>query len=289
MPSEKEFKVNEYITLKLERGKTNIYVKDRLFNQCKFILLNINEKVRIHGGYIHTPTESIDDIMGYYGFINEPRIDEDGETTITIPSEDEFWAHCSYLQAWSENDYNTNLLSCGLAFPLLKELSKVGDPLAIEVYKKEIKKRFLSQNPFVMIYLLEGLYLRSLNKMDLAEILNKVDFKHLRKLAERDIAFYKKIYGLILGITGYMNEFKISGGKEILIKSLIDITNDKRHWLDGVYLIENYIRRKILTKEEQKKLLLRINFNELYYYYKRFSAMLDHVKELERLKDFLIQ
>ncbi len=37
----KEFKVNEYITLKLEGIKTNIYVKGQLFNQCKFLLLNI--------------------------------------------------------------------------------------------------------------------------------------------------------------------------------------------------------------------------------------------------------
>lgn len=38
----KEFRVNEYITLKLEEGKTNIYVKDQLFNQCKFLLLDIS-------------------------------------------------------------------------------------------------------------------------------------------------------------------------------------------------------------------------------------------------------
>ena len=43
----KEFKVNEYITLKLEGGKTNIYVKSQLFNQCKFLFINIAvEKVR---------------------------------------------------------------------------------------------------------------------------------------------------------------------------------------------------------------------------------------------------
>lgn len=35
----REFKVNEYITLKLEGGKTNIYVKGQLFNQCKFYCL----------------------------------------------------------------------------------------------------------------------------------------------------------------------------------------------------------------------------------------------------------
>ncbi len=37
----KKFEINEFITLKLEYGKTNIYVKSQLFNQCKFLLLNI--------------------------------------------------------------------------------------------------------------------------------------------------------------------------------------------------------------------------------------------------------
>ena len=37
----KEFKVNDYITLKLEDGKTIIYVKGKRFDQCKYLLLNI--------------------------------------------------------------------------------------------------------------------------------------------------------------------------------------------------------------------------------------------------------
>ena len=36
-----EFKVNEHITLKLENGKTNIYIADKLFRQCKYLLLEI--------------------------------------------------------------------------------------------------------------------------------------------------------------------------------------------------------------------------------------------------------
>ena len=35
----KEFKINEFIKLKFENGKTNIYVNDKLFNQCKYILI----------------------------------------------------------------------------------------------------------------------------------------------------------------------------------------------------------------------------------------------------------
>ncbi|MHA1931117.1 MAG: hypothetical protein ACW96X_01180 [Promethearchaeota archaeon] len=39
-----EFQINEYITLKLEEGKTNIYINGKLFEQCKFLLLNIPVK-----------------------------------------------------------------------------------------------------------------------------------------------------------------------------------------------------------------------------------------------------
>ncbi len=37
----KEFKVNDYITLKLEGGVAIIYVNNKRFVQCKFLLLNI--------------------------------------------------------------------------------------------------------------------------------------------------------------------------------------------------------------------------------------------------------
>ena len=37
-----EFRINEYLTLKLEEdGKTFIYVAGKLFRQCKYLLINI--------------------------------------------------------------------------------------------------------------------------------------------------------------------------------------------------------------------------------------------------------
>ena len=36
-----EFKVNDYIELRLENGHTNIYVNGMLFNQCRYLMLNI--------------------------------------------------------------------------------------------------------------------------------------------------------------------------------------------------------------------------------------------------------
>ncbi len=33
--------INEFLTLKLEECKTNIYLIGKLFNQCKYLMLNI--------------------------------------------------------------------------------------------------------------------------------------------------------------------------------------------------------------------------------------------------------
>jgi len=36
-----KFVVNDYLSLRLENGKTNIYVNNKKFIQCKYILLDI--------------------------------------------------------------------------------------------------------------------------------------------------------------------------------------------------------------------------------------------------------
>ena len=126
----KEFIVNEYITLKLEDGKVNIYVNGELFRQCKFLLINI-------------PIEEIS------SFDDIESIDEAAERLsrnlehhkIEIPPETEFWGHCSNLQVWVEHNYDTKLLAQNLAFPLLKKLSSL-DPIARRIFKEEIAKRF---------------------------------------------------------------------------------------------------------------------------------------------------
>ena len=36
-----KFQINEYLELRLEHSKTNIYVNNELFIQCKYLLLNL--------------------------------------------------------------------------------------------------------------------------------------------------------------------------------------------------------------------------------------------------------
>ncbi len=69
--------------------------------------------------------------------------------------EEEFKGHCSNLQVWVENNYDTCLLHKNLAFPLLKKLSSVGDPVAKEVLVQEIVERFKSKSTSVQTFLIQ--------------------------------------------------------------------------------------------------------------------------------------
>ena len=64
-----------------------------------------------------------------------------------ITSEQEFWGHCSNLQAWVENNYDTRLLHRSFAFPLLLRLSQINDTKAILVFRDEIINRIEEGNP----------------------------------------------------------------------------------------------------------------------------------------------
>ena len=131
MRRSEEFRINEFITLKLEDEKTNIYIKDRIFFQCRSI-------------WKRTP-------------------------------EEEFWEHCSNIQAWVENNYDTRLLHSRLAFPLLKKLVDTGDPLARSVYKEEIADRISKRNSNIIEFLLRGNYLKSLNREELTSVFEELD------------------------------------------------------------------------------------------------------------------
>lgn len=158
----KEYQINDYLTLKLENKATNIYVDEKQFIQCKFLLLNIPpDKVRDFDDIesIDEAAERLNHDLEYQKKIN-----------IKIPPETEFWAHCSNLQVWVEYNYDTRLLHSNLAFPLLKAITDAGDPTAREVFKREIKLRFESFNPPTQQYLIENGYLNYFNNEEKEEL-----------------------------------------------------------------------------------------------------------------------
>lgn len=152
------FNINMFLSLELKGDKTYIYVNGENFRQCKYALLNIPIEDIDH----YSKINSIDDVIY--------NLDHTLEESAVIPPETEFWAHCSNLQAWAENSYNTDLLDSILSFALLKKLTEVGDLQAGRVFKEEIAKRLMKGNINSIRYLDYEGYLEFLTYEELISI-----------------------------------------------------------------------------------------------------------------------
>lgn len=234
----KEFVVNQFITLKLIDNKTEIYVSGEKFRQCKFLLINIPiDKITSIN-----EIESIDEAS--------EKLDTKLESYLTkspLAPEVEFWGHCSNIQAWFENDYNTVLLHRTLAFPLLRKLTKLGDPIAKNVFKEEIAKRFESGHKSVMTFLLKEGYIDYLTD-DEIESISPINIKIL------------SLSGLNLEtIPGWVRKLK---------------------FLEELYLIDNLLAHlpEWMTELNQlKKLDLSINF------FRDLPNWIGQLKDLKKL------
>ena len=185
----REFKINQYITLKLIEGKTTIFVNEEEFKQCKYLLLNIP----VDEIQSLSEIESIDEAVEKLDSSKESqRFKTEGSR---IPPEAEFWAHCSNLQVWAENNYKSNILHRNIAFPLLKKLVDVGDFTAKIIFKEEIAIRVLSQHDRTVHFLVDGRYLNYLSKAEIKSvILEGFELKRVETLLRLFKRGYFKIF-----------------------------------------------------------------------------------------------
>ena len=191
-----KFRINKLLDLRLEDEKTNIYVKNQLFNHCKYIVLN--NKIDLNNNL--ADIKSIDDAVDT---LNDS-LEHIGENPYNIDPKTIFWAHCSNLQTWYENNYNTNLIHSNLAFPLLRRLSLAGDFKAKRVFKEEIAKRFETNNVNVIQYLLYNNYLDCLNSAELEVVIEHITYnltgailRKLKRLTKDLFANYREIKEVI--------------------------------------------------------------------------------------------
>ncbi len=219
----KEYSINKFLKLKLEGNKTNIYVNDEKINQCKYILYTLTNKKSESLKKI----ESIDD---FFENMESSKIN-------SLTPEMEFWGHCSNIQAWAENNYDTVILQSQLAFVLLKKLFKAGDSVSKKVFKEEILKRLRMKNYNVKEFLILNNYLDYLSTEDLiigllapkeANILLEIsqsnpcgytlisDFEELREIPRKDRYYFINQGENIVGIELLLNDNK----QEILKKTL---------------------------------------------------------------------
>lgn len=185
----KEFQINKFLKLRLEGDKTNIYVNDQLFRQCKFLMINIGP----NNAPNFEDVTSIDEAEQ----ILDKSLEEKELKEFNIRPEEEFWAHCSNLDAWARHQYSTLLLHRTLAFPILKALTEAGDQIAKAVFKEEIIKRFESGQKNVVRYLIRGGYVRKYAKKELLEALLENEevsiLKKLQALSETDMKIAEEI------------------------------------------------------------------------------------------------
>jgi Leucine-rich repeat (LRR) protein len=91
-----------------------------------------------------------------------------------ISAKTKFFVHCSNLQAWVENKYNSNMLHSNISFPLLRELYKNGDPLVKKIFKEEIAKRFTQGNQTVRKFLEKENYLTYLTPEEILTMFQEI-------------------------------------------------------------------------------------------------------------------
>ncbi|KKM92663.1 hypothetical protein LCGC14_1216210 [marine sediment metagenome] len=151
-------KINSYMEVKFIKQDTLIFVGGKEFRQCKYLVLDISTE----DYEMYDEINSIDEAIDIY----------EEQVSFPRPSPlEEFKGHCSNLQTWFENGYNTQILHSNLSFPLLKALSKAGDPQANKIFKDEIAIRLASGYPSTILYLLNNEYDNYLTQEEYTDIL----------------------------------------------------------------------------------------------------------------------
>jgi len=247
------FKINKYILLKLKNdNKTYIYVNGKKFRQCSYLLFIIDDLYKVKD------FKSIDEV-------SDELISK--ENKIKINPLDEFWGHCSNLQAWAENNYDTRLLHSNLAFPLLKTLSDEGDKKAEKVFKEEIAKRYLNGPLSTRIYLIEQRFLYELTKEERELLFNE----------ETIYNFYNEKTNISLGL---LEELYNLGYEKALIflkqKIITSLQNKNKFMLDNY----PYFKRYFKTKELYYQLINRIQAKILLKIEKKFSIQFQIVDKI---------
>jgi tetratricopeptide (TPR) repeat protein len=202
----------------------------------------------------------------------EPTLFNARHRTVDIPHEVEFWGHCSNLQAWAENHYDTRLLHRNLAFPLLKALAKGGDRKAKIRFKEEIAKRLSSGIKSVILYLFEGGYLKYLSLEELECVLEDPTFQIPDNMG---IEFWRYL-GTKYHSTDFLEKAlkafermreKNPSNKEI-IKNLADLYTRGGKTTQAVQLYE------ILVKKENYNSNVWLKLGSLYAHNKNFQKAL---------------
>jgi len=247
--SRKEFRINEHLVLKLINKRTHIFVNGVEFNQCKYLLFNLDKN----------HVEKYDDIKSIDDAVEQlDRSHEQGGNRL-ISAETEFWGHCSNLQAWHDNYYDTRLLHSNLAFPLLKKLVEAGDPRARKAFKDEIAYRFENGTFQIKALLVVESYLDILTKEEL-ETFFLANNEQLRTqviaLLEDNNQSIKKRH--VMNFLIYLMRRGDIEAKRIFTRDIMNhLTFNKDHENNSLHSVLSEGYAEFLDKNDRKELLIR--------------------------------
>jgi hypothetical protein len=184
-----------------------------------------------------------------------------------VPPETEFWGHCSNIQAWADNEYDTRILHRNLAFPLLKALVDAGDPIAKRKFKEEIAIRYATGHPTVIRFLTQNGYLHYLSEDEFESMLIDIDFPSIDEYSRKIIPLLANSedpdsISQIKQLTSkFISRFRFTYKYLILLKAIDKIPNSIRQaFVEIVYNKYRNIRSFPILKFLNKA---QINFNNL--------------------------
>jgi len=249
--------INDYLALKLINGTTQIYIDGKPFIQCIRLIINI-PYAEVEN---YKEIKSIDDAIDIYrkNMIRNAMIEGPGARhvqgfTPTINPKEEFRGHCSNIEAWAENDYNTCILHSNIAFPMLKKLAEVGDPKARRVFKEEIANRYEMGDESFRDRLKKLGYLKYLTKEELITVIDvareKLNHSKNRYVKIReDPRSSNAIYNFVSYYSKSIDLFEAKKIREFL--------DSCKQTIIGLFQESIRIKSKLQSKEEIKNLILK--------------------------------
>lgn len=119
--------------------RVEIRVDGKEFLSCAALVASFDDLAKIS-----KDITSIDELVEIHD--DDSWIAGDEALRQQITPQEELIAHASNIQAWIENDYDPRILHSNIAFPLLRELARVGDEKARRVMEAAIDERMESGN-----------------------------------------------------------------------------------------------------------------------------------------------
>jgi len=146
-----------------------------------------------------------------------------------LTKDEVLWGFYSSIIGWVESGYNTQVIHTNLAFPLLRELARVGDPKAKRVLKGEIHDRLLSRSLGTVVTIIETC----------ADMMDAEDWAIIYDMMKDKTRAGLMTSAMIAkGITSFLRvgHFKLGSEHQPLIDELIDYANDSNDSLVAEHL-----------------------------------------------------